>query len=183
MNDLVDEADLSFLAGGPFSEEEVDAAVAVLRAACGWHIAPVRDETITVDVLPYQRILRLPTLALVSVDEIRDMTADPDYGVAIDATTYDVSLSRNKVRRRGYWPHGYGALQVDISHGYASVPADLLPVISESATRIRRDQTATSMGAGPYNVQFGVMTQPVLGSPLATSTTLDRYLLHQPGMV
>ncbi len=183
MNDLISEDDMSHLAGSPFSEEEVDTAVAVLRAACGWHIAPTRDETITLDVLPYQRIIRVPTLALVSVDEIRDMTADPDYGVAIDPTTYDVSLKHNKIRRHGYWPHGYGALQLDITHGYASVPADLLPVIAESATRIRRDQTATSMGAGPYNVQFGVMTQPVLGSPLATSSTLNRYLLEQPGMV
>lgn len=181
-NTLIDPDDLAHLSGAPFSEEEIDTAVAVLRAAAGWHIAPTLDETITLDVLRYQRLLRLPTKLLLSVDEIRDMTSD-EYGVVIDATTYDVSLSHAKIRRHGYWPHGYSALEVDLSHGYETCPPDLLPVIAESANLVRRDQTATQFGAGPYSVQFGVLTQPTLGGPLTSSATLNRYLLWQPGMV
>ena len=60
-NDLVTLDDLSGLPGAPFTETEVEIAVASLRSALGWHVAPVRVETVSLDVNWPARWLSLPT--------------------------------------------------------------------------------------------------------------------------
>lgn len=176
---------LAGFAGGPFTEDEIDAAVAVVRAAVGWHIAPEVDDTLCLDVLPYQRLIRLPTKALSTVDEIRDMTTDDSGGTVIDPADYSVSTATAKIAKRAYsyWPHGYGAVEVDLHHGYTETPKDLYAVIAEAASLSRRDQTGASYSAGPYSVSFNPAAIAGPGSPLSSASTLNRYLLWQPGMV
>ena len=48
-NDLLGPNELSGFPGAPFTDQVVDSAVAALRAAAGWHIAPSRTETVAVD--------------------------------------------------------------------------------------------------------------------------------------
>src|SRR5687768_6144896 len=106
-------ADLEHLPGAPFSQDEVDAAVDSVRLAAGWHIAPQRSDTIVLDVTHCDSWLRLPTLALASVDAVRDTDTD----TVIAADRYRVSRSLAQVRKRsGYWPAGYGRVEVDITH-------------------------------------------------------------------
>lgn len=168
---------LAFLPGAPFTDEEVEAAVAVVRGAAGWHIAPVQENTVTLTVGYGESVLRLPTRQLISVDEIRDM----DLDTVIAAADWRLIASLGQVlKRSGYWPYGYERIEVDMTHGYAAWPADLYPVIAQVAATNRRDQTVRSQTAGVFSVAYAnVFTAD---SPVSTMAALDRYLLNQPGM-
>jgi len=179
-NDLVDAGDLAHLPGAPFSEWEVDAAVASVRAAAGWHIAPSQEDTVTLDVQCYESLLRLPTRALTTVTEIRDT----DAADVIAATGYRVSTALGQViRKSGYWPAGYGRIEVDMTHGFASVPLDLLAVIAEAATIHRREGSMVTQSAGPFQVTYGDVGYSIGGvNPLSKDSVLARYSLWQPGI-
>jgi hypothetical protein len=173
--------DLEGLPGSPFTQAEIDAAVAALRSAAGWHIAPERTDTIELDVECMECTLRLPTKKLVAVVEITDTELD----TVIASSTYRVSTEKNAVHKRGYgwWPHGYARLEVEFTHGYTTVPADLLPLFAEAMSTARRDQTANTFGAGPFSVSYGGqdITNRTL-NPLSTAAVLERYSLFQMGM-
>lgn len=181
-NDLADPADLAGLPGAPFTQTETDAAVAAVRTAAGWHIAPVRADTAVVLTVGYcQQLLRLPTRRLVSVQEIRDVLGEAgsgDDGAVVADTTYRIVASRNAVlKTSGYWPQGLDAVEVDYSHGFDECPPDLLPVLAEAATLIRRDASARTLTAGPFTLQVGAVTN----LPLTTLDTLDNYRLVELG--
>lgn len=172
-NDLTDAADLGPFPGAPFSAAEVDAAVAAVRNAVGWHVAPVRDDVMVLSPDGH-RLLRLPTLRLLAVSEIRDVVSD----IVIDASTYRLIASRNAVlKTSGWWPHGLDRIEVDCRHGFDECPADLLPVIAEAAVWGRREQGATTLTAGPFSMQLS-STADV---PLSAAETLDTYRLWQLG--
>lgn len=152
-NDMVTPAELAAYPGGPFTDDETDSAVETLRGAAFWHIAPEhKDDTVILDVPRGVRRLFLPTRKLTEVSEIRanDEIVDPDF--------YQVSTNLGMVRRvrGGYWPSGYGVIEVDMTHGYESVPLELLSVIAAIASTSRRDQTVRQSVAGPY-------TLPIVG--------------------
>lgn len=167
---------LAYLAGAPFTDDEVAGAVAAVQAAAGWHIAPTRSDTVTLTTGVGEALLRLPTKKLVSVETVTDLDTDTDYTTA----DYRVITSTHQVlKRRGYWPAGYERIEVAMTHGYSEWPADLYPVIAEAAAVSRRDQTVRSQQAGIFVVAYG-NTQT--GSAISTQAALDRYLLNQPGM-
>lgn len=170
-NDLIPDPDLlTGLPGAPFNPDEVDAAVADVRGAARWHIAPVKTETVTLDVVCGERRLRLPTRQLVVVTAVRDTDTD----TVIDPTTYRVSKTLGQVMKKsGCWPAGLGRIEVDIQHGYASVPLDLLAVVAEAASLARREQTLQSVQIDDFQQQFGTVAPNALG----TNETLGRYSL------
>lgn len=173
-NDLVDPSELVGLPGAPFTQTEVDAAVGAVRNAAGWHIAPTRTETAVVITPQTARRLYLPTRKLVSVEEIRDVVLDS----TVTDTTYRVLPARNAIMKTsGWWTHGCDRYEVDFTHGYDECPAELLPVIAEAATLIRRDASARTLTAGPFTLQVGENTN----LPLSTADTLDRYRLVELG--
>lgn len=147
-NGMVTANDLSHLPGAPFEDAEVDSAVETLRNAVRWHIAPQRSETVTLDVSVMQRRLFLMTTRLISVDEIRA------NGEVVSPDDYSVSTHLCRIIRTGsgYWPSGYGAVEVDMTHGYETVPLDLLNVIAAIAATSRRDQVVREAVAGPWTM-------------------------------
>lgn len=176
---IVDPVDLDYLAGAPFTVEEVESAVAAVQAAAGWHIAPVQTDTVTLDVVGGEAVLRLPTRKLLSVTSVTDL----DNSTAYAASTYRVSLPLCQVcKKSGYWAAGYGRLRVVFSHGFAAWPQDLLPVVAESAAVIRRDQSVRSESAGPFTVNYGAIGPALGAGPLSTGGALDRYSVWQPGI-
>jgi hypothetical protein len=171
-------ADLAALPGAPFTQAEVDAAVTAVRNAARWHIAPSLSQTVTLDVECRDPVLRLPTRHLTAVTAIRDT----DTGDVIAASRYRVSLTVGEVRAKcGFWPVGYGRVAVDMTHGYATVPADLLPVLAEAAFLSRRDQTATQFSAGPFSIGVNLSDTGAC-DPLSTSAVLERYTFWQSGL-
>jgi hypothetical protein len=137
-NDLVTASGLAHLPGAPFSETQVDGAVAALRRYLGWHVAPLKAETFTLDTIDAQQVLKLPTRKLVSVVQIRRTYDDAIY----PTTAYEISLTRGAVRRKGtFWPVGWGSVEVDVTHGYASCPVELLSPLGQVIVATRRDRS------------------------------------------
>lgn len=144
-NDMV--SDLDDFPGAPFTDAQIDGAVAALRSAVRWHIAPVRSETVVLDVQRWERWLRLPTRHLVSVVEIRNA----ETGDVIDSDTYRVSTRLDMVKSSsGYWPCGYGAVEIDITHGYSTTPADVLAVLAAAAALGRQDATVRQVSVDDF---------------------------------
>jgi hypothetical protein len=177
-NDLVDASALSYLPGAPFTEGEVDAAVAAVRAAFEWHIAPENQDTVVFDIGHCQTRLVLPTRHLVTVDEIR---------VAGDVVTgYEVSTRLGQViKKSGYWKQGLGTVEVDFTHGYETIPLDLLPVVAATATSQRLLAVrAPVRDNNPADVGEGVGGDVVSASPaLLGCDAVERYSLRWlPGL-
>lgn len=176
-NDLVELTGLAYLPGAPFTEAEVDAAVASLREAVRWHIAPERSETITFDVRAYQNVLQLPTRKLVSVNAVRQ------GGDVVDPSAYEVSTNLGQVKLSyGYWDTGFGAVEVDVTHGHESVPLDLLPVIAHTATSQRLLAVRAPVMDQPTMIGEGVGGQMVSANPdPLIRRTIARYALFPAG--
>ena len=143
-NNLCSATDIAYLPGAPFTEAEVDGAVAEIQGAFGWHIAPEEGVTQKFTVAPMTRALYLPTKHLVSVDEVRvegEALATVDYGVVQDVAKV--------VKVSGWWPTGYDNIEIDYTHGFEECPKDLLSLIAEAAAIGRRDQAIQ-----PYRLAF-----------------------------
>ena len=113
--------------------------------------APEREgETVTIDVTRCESWLRLPTRRLTSVDEIRDASDD----TVIDDATYGVSKKLAQVKRTGcrYWPSGYGAVEVDMTHGYEECPADVERAVVLAIAMAKRDPTVKSVAIDDFSV-------------------------------
>lgn len=119
-NTLVSPVDLESFSGAPFDDVLVDVAVADIRGEAGWHIAPEVTETLTLTSYG-GTVLFLPTRKLVAVTAIRDVTTGST--VLADWTR----MSTGVYRRTG-WP--IGLVEVDLTHGFAATPQDLLPVVA-----------------------------------------------------
>lgn len=146
-NDLLAPEQLADYPGAPFADSVVDAVVARLRREAGWHIAPSRVETVTVDGSD-TRLLVLPTLELTDVTEVRDITI-----LASPAVVPDWRAARAGMLRRHHgWPCGFLAVAADITHGYDECPADLLPVIATLCTLAIADGEVSQESLGAWSV-------------------------------
>lgn len=95
-------------------DEELNlaAAVAAIRSTCGWHIAPVRTEILTLEAT--NGVVVLPTLRATGVVVVID-------GTTLDASEYTLRpgvLLLDSLR-------GCGEVTVTLTHGYDELPADL----------------------------------------------------------
>lgn len=117
------------------SSQNMDSAAAaesLVRRYCGWHIAPVVEETVT----PRSAeggVLYLPTMAVVELLGVtvdgEELTADELAGVWWDEV--------GTVERPGYgWPRRPRAVQVTIRHGYDFADiGDVAELIRNTAER------------------------------------------------
>lgn len=161
MADLVTPEDLADFPGAPFAEPVVRSASESVRAEAGWHIAPEVSETLVIDS-PGGRVLMLPTLRVVEVAEVRDLTGGAPRVVGGWRLSQAGMLSL-----AGGWPAGFGAIEVDLTHGYESCPADLLGIVAERSLRTAKDSTVVQESLGSRSVSYR-------DAPLASSV-LSRY--------
>lgn len=167
-NDLASPADLADLPGAPFTDAQVDAAVAALRAHAGWHIAPPRTETLTLDVIGGSRVV-LPSLRVTAVAEVRNTYED----TPVEITDFRWSEAGVLSRRYCSLPCGFRALEVDITHGYDECPPELLPSIAACAATASLSPAVASRGIGPFSESY----RPVDGSVFAGDAAVARYTL------
>lgn len=144
-NDLTDAAALAGFPGAPFTDVTVDAAVASLRNYLGWHVAPEREETLTVDSNGGQYLF-LPTLKVTEITAIRDVSEDDPVVIA----GWRVVRAGMLYLRDGYWPCGDATVEVDLAHGYDSCPADLLPIVANMAQAVAQGAELTSVRIDDY---------------------------------
>lgn len=131
--------------GASVSQALVDSIAEGIQAECGWHIAPIIEETITVDSLGGS-ILRLPTLNLVELIEVKN--TDTDEILAVNPKTGwsksgSLGLGRRAFRPGESWssssrygdkfPAGFQAVTVTMRHGYETVPAELVRFVAQTA--------------------------------------------------
>lgn len=144
---LVEPAALSDFPG-TFTATQINIAAAGLRSAAGWHIAPVVVETVTVDS-DGGPILFLPTLHLVNVTEVRDVTGDTPRVL----TNWRKSAT-GTLTRLGGWPYGASAIEVDMTHGYDECPPELLPLVVDGIRSQGKDRTLAAKSIGPFSESY-----------------------------
>ena len=143
-----------------------DTAQAIVRAYCGWHIAPEQAETLIVDGSGSD-VQPLPTL------HIAELASVIERGVEVDITAYEWSEIGLLIRYDGQvWTDRVRGLLVSLTHGYEAWPLDVTAVIGDL------------LASGDSNVQSaqvgGVqVTYATADSLLGTShrAVLDRYRL------
>ena len=100
------------------AQRAIDTALLAARRYCGWHVSPVRSETITLDG-PSGRVLSLPSLNVTAVSALSEC------GIAADVTKLDVSRRKGTVEKYpyGYWTGRNGAISVTMTHGFTEAEA------------------------------------------------------------
>jgi hypothetical protein len=126
MQDMIDAADLVGFRGAPFPQPVIDAAVGAIRDECGWHIAPVREETIQLATGCSDTIV-VPSLKVVEILEVTSMTGAFD---GTPSTSVPVVLEDGILYRAGGWP---AYVQIRYRHGFATCPDSLKAVVAEQA--------------------------------------------------
>lgn len=147
-NDLIQADQLADLPGAPFTQSAVDSAVSKLRRLAGWHIAPKYTETITMDGSE-TRLLVLPTLWLVDVTAVRDISGD----TPVTLTGWRKSRA-GMLRRAAGWPCGFGVLEVDLVHGYDDTPDDLFPLAAAMIELTTTGSDVEQESLGSWSVTF-----------------------------
>lgn len=126
-----------------------DAATRAIRDYCGWHVAPILEETLTLDGTGTDTVL-LPSRRVVAISDVKvgDTSLDP--------STYEWSLDGLLRCRRGCWPDRYRILTVELEHGFSD-DSVLSTVVASIVARIRMDPSGmlASQSAGTQRVSFG----------------------------
>lgn len=112
------------LASDPETARGLDAAIAKARRYCGWHVAPVLTETITLDG-DGGRLLFLPTLKIVSIDSITidDVVVDPDTYKTMSGAPGVVAKTHTGGCHWNFWHCGVSNIEVTFTHGFTAAEA------------------------------------------------------------
>ncbi|MBV7412296.1 hypothetical protein KRX56_06085 [Dermabacteraceae bacterium TAE3-ERU27] len=126
-----------------------EAAAAAIRAYCGWHVAPVLTETLTLDGNGTDTIL-LPSR---QVCDIHTVTVN---GQALSADCYEWSAAGMLRRIGGVWPERFRCLEVTLRHGFEDA-VEVAGIVEAYAARVRMDTSGavSSQRAGTQYVSFG----------------------------
>jgi hypothetical protein len=168
----------------PVAPAPTDQAVAAVRSYCGWHIAPSRTETLTLDG-PGGNVLCLPSL---HVTDVLSVTEDENL---LDPAL-DYNWSEAGVLRRswatGYWSGYSGSwwscamrgIRVELTHGYDEWPVELAGIIQAVADRISDNPTGLEQQTvGPFTEKYATSGTGGAGTAFAGAdeAVLTRYKL------
>ena len=139
---------------------------AFIRDYCGWHIAPVVEETLILDGSEGSSLM-LPTLHIKDVLSVKVGGTDLSY--------FEWSQS-GYLRKRGSWGRRLRSVEVTLRHGYENVPAKLLQMagspVFDAAVR-------TSAHIGQVSISMPSQTNTSGMNPFVASV-LDPYVI--PGV-
>ncbi|HNP58103.1 MAG TPA: hypothetical protein PKG94_14255 [Gordonia sp. (in: high G+C Gram-positive bacteria)] len=149
------------------ADVRVAAVTAYIRARCGWHIAPSCTESVILDG---------SGTGVVSLrsGNVTTVTSVVENGVDI---TDEVEWTRlGLMRHPRCWTSRWRSITVTMTHGYPVVPADLMSLVAEVATRLPAPGDAREKKIGPF--EYVVGESLFLPHELAT---IDHYaLLPEP---
>lgn len=112
----------------PFLGYALDVASQMIRDHCGWVVGPVTTDTLYLDG-PGSRLLVLPSLRVVEVTAVRQA------GRPLDLTGLRISRSTGMIRTASPLTDEYGAIEVDLRHGYDTVPEPIVDLTLQMAAR------------------------------------------------
>lgn len=135
----------------------IDGTCAAVTEYCGWHIAPVVTETVTVDGTG-TLIQTLPTLNLLSLDSV------DENGLHLDVDRIDWSANGIMEKRSGAWWTGRRrGVIADISHGYEVTPSWVTTLICAAAGRAFVSPLGVAQeSAGGESITYTVPRPPTL---------------------
>lgn len=145
----------------------LDGASAAIRKYCRWHVAPVLEESLTVDGSGAD-VLELPTARLLSLVEVTD-DARP-----VPVAELDASQAGMISRRGGCWSSRFSGVTARVRHGYdlAAVPDIAQIVVQVVSNALASPMGVTREQAGAMSVSWS-MTAPNVAGGLSL---LDRDL-------
>ena len=127
----------------------VDSACSQLRTFTGQTLDYVEDDTATfILTTPYADGLLLPEMPVVEVDEVRI-----DGEVSLDWRLDSGGILRTTTRRFFY---AGSTVEVDYSHGFATIPAELRMLALTLAARIYQQGIARQESTGSSSVTYSV---------------------------
>lgn len=136
----------------------LNGASAAVRKYCRWHVAPVLEESLTVDG-PGSSVVHLPTARLLSLVEVSN------DGQPVPVAALDVSRAGMIERRGGCWSSRFSGVSARVRHGY-----DLAAVadISQIVVQVVSNALASPMGvtreqAGAMSVSWSMTAPNVAG--------------------
>jgi len=144
----------------------LEVAGQAIRDYCGWHIYPVRSDVNVEAKIGNEGIVMLPTLNLVSVEEVRM------NGLIVPTEGYQVHDS-GWIQLAGYYLAGSAGfvaprlnqrplqpfwrwVEVDFTHGYETLPKAIAEVGFEltGKTMEKPAGVVTDLTSGPYRFKF-----------------------------
>lgn len=141
-----------------------NAAVAVVRAYCGWHIAPVLTETILVDAQGGSALV-LPSLRVTEISEVKigdTVVESPEWSAAGFV--------------RGCWPKKLRAVSVTWTHGFDEAPLALVAASKRLVEIGSVPAGIRSRATGPYSVTYRD-AETIVEQDFYLSTVLSVYKL------
>lgn len=166
-------------------ERAIAEATAAIKNWCHQEIELVAGDVVAFDVGPGRRKLFLPELPVVSVASVIEDGVTLVEGAAEDYQLGDYGIL---YRVGAYWASGIQIVTVTYSHGYATIPDDVVGVCTRAAARAFQAglRSADSEGVpgvqakslGDYSVTFGAeagggVSEGVLGASAARMLLLS----------
>lgn len=132
---------------GPVDPASV--ATQMIRDYCGWHVAPLLEDEVTIDGTGADVVL-LPSR------RVHKVTSVTVHGEELSDDEYEWSAIGALRRKGGRWPDAYRSIKVTFEHGLQDM-AVLAGVVDSITARVRMDPTGmvTSQRAGTQSVSFG----------------------------
>lgn len=154
----------------------LEQAQGLVRAYCGWHIAPERTDTVRLGV--HDGVAVLPSLW---VTEVVSVTGVSVYAEDALLAEDDYTLQGSVLTLRRYDDWGwcdtaryYRTVDVEFTHGYTEPPPDVTAVVQSLAQQaIRQPVGLRSKTVGPFSESYAVDTSFAVGD----YSVLDRYKL------
>ena len=141
-------------------ERAIAEASAAIRNYCNQYIELVEDDTITLDSYGKSALI-LPETPVVSVSEVVEddetLTADDDYKLGQWGILHRMNTT---------WASGIQNIEITYTHGYTTIPDDVIAVCVRAASRA---------------YQAGLKTAESDGVPGIASTTLGDYSVSYAG--
>lgn len=133
-------------------------ASAAIRKYCRWHIAPVLEESLTVDGSG-AAVQHFPTARLLSIVEV---TND---GVPLPVAGLDASAAGMIERRSGVWSCRFSGVTARVRHGYdlAAVPDVAQIVVQVVSNALASPMGVTREQAGAIAVSWSMTGPNVAG--------------------
>lgn len=156
----------------------VKAAQAAVRSYCGWHVAPIIEETLTVDGSGTHRLL-LPSKHVLAVEQVNEII----NGQAQPITDYTWSASGILRREDKPFTDRYQAIRLTIKHGWN--PEDIPDVQALIIQMARRAANAPAGIVRSQSVNGATVTMdmsgggaPMINLLASEKSSLARYRLE-----
>lgn len=153
----------------PTPDDRLLQAEAMVRAFCGWHIAPSRDETLVLDGRGGCNLM-LPSLYVTAITSVVENGVDLVEGTDFTWSQagwvfrsswaggwwYDAGDYGSSFPIPGWWTTQLRGVVVELTHGYEDVPAEVTAVVQAVGQRLVDNPTGLEQQVvGPFSEKYG----------------------------